>query len=86
MGKKLIRGLGNAILGVAEFPGQIVKGCREKTWDFGVITGIWYWFSREIDGTWDICSFYLPNPATPNELTFTEEWPWDALMGKSAGK
>ena len=50
IGEKLGRGVGNALGGVLEFPGQIVKGVKEPAWDAGIIKGLWFWLSREVDG------------------------------------
>ncbi len=79
IGNKLMRGAGNALLGFCEFPGQIAKGTKLKSWDIGIIKGLWYWFSREVDGIYDIMSFPLPNPRDTMGLAFDEKWPWDAL-------
>lgn len=79
MGNKLLRGAGQAIFGFVEVPGQILKGAREKAPDFGIIKGFWYWFSRDIDGIYDVCTFWLPNPRDTKGLAFDEKWPWSAL-------
>ena len=76
---KLGRGLGNALFGVAEVPGQIMKGVEEKAWDLGIVKGLWYWFSREVDGVWDICSFFLPGHRDTKGMAFDEKWPWTAM-------
>jgi len=81
MGNKLLRGLGNAIFGFVEFPGQIVKGVKEKAPDIGLVKGIWYAFSRPVTGAYEATTFLLPNPVDTKALAFEEEWPWDALMG-----
>ena len=84
---KLGRGFGNALFGFVEFPGQIVKGIKNGAPDLGIVKGLWYWYSREIDGTFDICTFPLPNPKDTKALPFDEKWPWSALgdsMQKSA--
>ena len=79
IGNKLGRGLGNGILGFLEVPGQIVKGVKEGAPDLGIIKGIWYWFSREVDGAYDIITLLLPNPEDTEAVKFDEKWPWSAL-------
>ena len=79
IGNKLGRGLGNAICGFLEFPGQIVKGIKLKAFDVGIGKALWYWYSREIDGIYDVCTFPLPNPKDTKALAFDEKWPWSAL-------
>ena len=79
IGNKLLRGLGNAVFGIAEVPGQIAKGAKLKAPDFGIIKGFWYWIGREIDGIYDICTFPLPNPTDTKALSFDEKWAWSAL-------
>ena len=80
VGKKLVRGLGNAFLGVAEVPGQIVKGIQEGAPDIGIVKGLWYWMSRSTQGFSDIMTCVLPNPKETKGLAFDEEYPWDALV------
>jgi putative exosortase-associated protein (TIGR04073 family) len=79
MGNKLGGGLGNGFLGFVELPGQIMKGLKLHAPDLGIIKGLWYWYSREIDGICDIVSFILPNPKDTKALAFDEKWPWSAL-------
>ena len=79
IGKKLGRGIGNTLFGAAEFPGQIVKGVKEGAWDLGIIKGLWFWLSREVDGIWDLCTFPLPGPRENEGYPFDEKWPWSAL-------
>jgi putative exosortase-associated protein (TIGR04073 family) len=80
VGQKLVRGLGNGLLGIAELPGQIVKGVQEGEPAMGLVKGVWYWFSREVYGLGDIVTVILPNPVENKGMAFEEEWPWDALM------
>jgi putative exosortase-associated protein (TIGR04073 family) len=79
VGNKLGRGLGNALLAFLELPGQVVKGVKLKAPDAGIVKGLWYWYSREIDGIYDVCTFWLPNPKDTKALAFDEKWPWSAL-------
>lgn len=80
IGNKIGRGLGNVLLGFVEMPGQIVKGYKLKTADVGIVKGIWYAISREIDGAYDLATCLLPNPVDTKALAFDEKWPWDALF------
>jgi putative exosortase-associated protein (TIGR04073 family) len=79
MGNKLGRGLGNCMLGFLELPGQILKGFKPHAPDFGLVKGLWYWYSRQIDGIVDVASFPLPNPKDTKAMAFDEKWPWSAL-------
>lgn len=79
IGTKLARGLGNAAFGMLEVPGQMMKAMKCNAFDLGIGKGLWYWFSREIDGIYDIGTCVLPNPKDTKGLAFDEEWPWTAL-------
>jgi len=79
IGSKLLRGAGNMFLGVAEIPGQIAKGISNKSPDLGIIKGIWYFYSREVEGAKDIATFILPGPKETTGVAFDQEHPWDAL-------
>lgn len=83
MGKKLVKGLSDGFLGVAEFPGQIVKGVKDKSPDAGIVKAVWYTFSREMWGCYELVSFYLPGQRENRGMAFDQEWPWDALIGKN---
>lgn len=80
IGSKLLRGLGNSLLGFVEFPGQIAKGIENKSWDLGVVKGLWFWYSREIYGAGDIATLIFPIPKDNPGYAFDEEYPWDALV------
>ena len=80
--KKLGRGLLNTGLGVLEVPGQIMKGIEERSWDLGIIKGVWYALSRTVDGIWDLATFPLPGPADTKGEPFDEEWPWSAMVDR----
>jgi len=79
IGKKITRGLGNAAFGFLEVPGQLVKGMRNKACDWGAGKALWYWFSREMDGVYDLATAPFPNPKDTMGLAFDEEWPWTAI-------
>jgi putative exosortase-associated protein (TIGR04073 family) len=81
--QKLQRGAFNVLFGVCEVPGQIMKGIEEKAWDAGIIKGIWYFLSREIDGAVDLMTFFLPGPRDVRGVAFDEKWAWSAMGEKS---
>jgi len=79
IGKKLVRGLGNSLLGIAELPGQVMKGMDEGEPAMGLVKGVWYWFSRSYDGFGDLVTVISQGPIDNVGAAFDEEWPWDAL-------
>lgn len=79
IGRKLVRGMGDLLFGFVELPGQIVKGVGEGAFDAGIIKGVWYSVSREIDGICDIITFWMPVPGDNKALAYDEERPWTAL-------
>ncbi len=79
MGKKFIRGLGNAFLGWVEIPGQMLKETQKGALDLGFVKGMWYWFSRTADGFSDMFTAFSPNHVDEKGIAFEEEWPWDAF-------
>ncbi|MDP8258945.1 MAG: exosortase system-associated protein, TIGR04073 family [Candidatus Aadella gelida] len=79
IGNKLLRGIGNTVFGVVEIPGQIVKGIKDGAPDLGIVKGLWYFASREMDGAVDMGTFYMANPKDTKGLAFDEKWPWSAL-------
>lgn len=80
MGNKLVRGFKNTLFGLAELPGQIVKGVGEGANDFGIGKGLWFACSREICGITDLATLIFPNPEENMGYSFEEEKPWDALL------
>lgn len=79
MGNKLVSGVCDTVFGFVELPGQFAKGVKLRAPDAGIGKGIWYWFSRELDGIYDAVTFLLPNPKDTKGLAFDEKWPWSAL-------
>lgn len=77
--RKLGRGIGNGLLGIAEVPGQIKKGVNDGDVVVGVVKGFWYWGSREVYGFNNIMTSFVPNPKDNLGTHFDEKWPWDAL-------
>ena len=76
---KLLRGAGDSLGGFLEFPGQIMKGIKNKSYDLGIIKGLWYWYSRQVDGIANVSTFFLPNPPDTKGAAFDEKWPWSAF-------
>lgn len=79
VGKKFIKGAGDALLGFVEVPGQIAKGISDGAPDFGIVKGIYYWFSRTANGFTDMMLSIAPNPRETYGIAFDEEYPWEAL-------
>jgi putative exosortase-associated protein (TIGR04073 family) len=79
IGAKLARGLGNAVFGVLEVPGQLIKGMKAHACDFGLGKALWYWFSREMDGFYDGATCVLPNPKDTMGMKFDDRWPWTGV-------
>jgi putative exosortase-associated protein (TIGR04073 family) len=79
-GNKLLRGVNNLVFGIAEIPGQILKGINEGEPATGLIKGFWYWGSREVQGIIDIISVFHPNHEHHEGVAFDEENAWDALF------
>ena len=80
VGKKLFRGVGNALLGIAELPGQVMKGIDEGDPGMGLVKGVWYTFSRGAYGISDVMTALVPGPIDEVGLAFEEEYPWEALV------
>ncbi|MBF0253322.1 MAG: exosortase system-associated protein, TIGR04073 family [Candidatus Omnitrophica bacterium] len=85
MGRKLFRGLGNAVLAPVEIPGQIIKGIKNRSFDLGILKGLWYTYGRATEGCFDISGFIFPNPVDNKAVAYDEKWPWDALLNSING-
>jgi putative exosortase-associated protein (TIGR04073 family) len=79
-GRKLGRGLGNALAGICEIPGQTMRGSRDDHLLRGMGRGVWYFLGRECNGVVDIGLFLLPNPRDTYGSVFNERWPWYAMV------
>jgi hypothetical protein len=79
---KLLRGLGNGFLGIAELPGQILLGIDNGEVGTGIVKGIWFTLSRHMYGIGEAFGCLVPNPADTRGVTFDQEWPWDALSNR----
>lgn len=80
IGHKLVRGLANGFLGIAELPGQTLKGLYDGEPIKGLGKGFWYWLSREVYGLTDIFSCIVPNPEDNKGVAFEEKDAWGALV------
>lgn len=82
--RKIVRGVANGFAGIAEVPGQIVKGASSGDALVGIpvgaVKGVWFWFGRSANGYADAILFLVPNPPDQVGCGFDEEWPWDALV------
>jgi putative exosortase-associated protein (TIGR04073 family) len=83
MGRKFARGLGNTLFGIAEVPGQICKGTKSCLPDMGIVKGVWYFLSREVDGVFEMATFAFPNPVETKGMPFDEANATDALSSCS---
>ncbi len=79
IGTKLCRGLADGFLGVAELPGQIMKGIDDGKPVQGVVNGFWYMFSRQVYGFGSVFTCLVPNPIDNPGVAFNGEWPWTTL-------
>jgi len=79
VGRKLLRGLGDGLLGIAELPGQTLKGIDEGNALVGLGRGLWFWASRTVYGLGSLYSCIVPNPEDNPGYAFEEQYPWDAL-------
>ena len=82
-GRKLVYGLADGFLGIAELPAQIVAGAREGETVKGIGKGFWYWWSREVYGLGGIGSVLgclASNPEDNPGHTYKGEWPWSELV------
>lgn len=85
MGNKLVRGAGNLLCGIAEVPGQIIKGSKEDALLMGIVKGFWFFFGREVNGACEMLTFCVPGPEDTKGYPFEEAYAWSAL-GDSFGK
>lgn len=79
VGRKLARGVTDGLLGVAEFPGQILRGASDGNIVMGVGKGLWYWVSREAQGFTGVLGCIVPNHEDNLGHAYEGDWPWSAL-------
>ena len=82
VGRKLGHGLTNALLGIAELPGQTLNWAFEGNPMKGLGRGIWFWLSREVYGIVSIISCVVPNPTDNPGYPFDGKWPWTTLSNQ----
>ncbi len=79
IGEKFRRGLADVMLGFVEVPGQMIEGSKEGALDLGIVEGVWFWWSREINGFFDIITTFLPGHVDEKGMPYDEKWPWDTF-------
>ncbi len=84
MGRKFVRGAGDAIFSPLEFPGHMKLGFEDSANNnpgSGILQGVYFSLSRLYTGGTDAVLFALPNPkdTVGNELDYA--YPWGALTG-----
>lgn len=84
MGKKLVRGSGDAIFSFMEIPGQINLGIKNDNVGSGMIKGLYFGVSRLYTGATDAALFALPNSPDTVGFDYEQPYPWDALKGVEA--
>lgn len=80
IGRKLVRGLADGVLGIAELPGQTIKGIDDGNVGKGLCKGVWFWFSREVYGMGSIFTCIVANPVDNPGYAFEQKWAWSALV------
>jgi len=79
VGRKLARGLTDSFLGIAELPGQIIKGVNDGDVVLGIGKGIWYTLSRGVSGFGNIVPCIVPNHEDTLGYSYGNGWPWETL-------
>lgn len=82
MGKKLVRGAGDAIFSPLEFVGHMGTGIKDSNPGAGFLQGIYFSASRMYTGGSDAVLFALPNPKDTVGNQFDYAYPWGALKGE----
>lgn len=83
IGRKLGHGVADSLLGIAELPGQTMKGAKNGNVLVGFTRGIWYWFSREVYGFGNVATCIVPNPEDNPGYAFNGLWPWSSLSSEA---
>lgn len=81
-GRKLVHGFANGLTGIAELPGQTIKGHREGNVVKGLGKGVWFWWSRTIYGMGNIYGCLTPNPVDNPGYHWTGKYPWSDLSAQ----
>jgi len=82
VGAKFIRGAEDALLGVLEVPGQIKQENKTQGGNMlvGFFRGMWFWFSREVNGFTNLATCIVPNPVENLGYPFHQDAPADAAF------
>ena len=89
IGMKLCHGVTDALIGIAEVPGQIKLGStateeKGKELALGAGRGVWYWWSREFNGFGNVLLCLVPNGEETQGYAYNGEWPWSKLITEPA--
>lgn len=89
VGMKLAHGVADAVVGIAEVPGQIMLGSeatqeKGKELALGAGRGVWYWWSREFNGFGNVFLCLVPNGEETQGYAYNGEWPWSKLITEPA--
>ncbi|MBU1863643.1 MAG: hypothetical protein KKH94_08285 [Candidatus Omnitrophica bacterium] len=79
IGRKLAHGIANGFTGIAELPGQTMRGVSDGNAVKGLGKGVWFWFSRSLYGFGEIFTCLVPNHPDNPGYPFNGDWPWTAL-------
>lgn len=79
VGRKLAHGVTDAFAGILEVPGQIKTGLDDGNVVVGAGKGVWFWWSRTLNGFSGILLCIVPNHETTEGYAWEGDWPWSAL-------
>jgi hypothetical protein len=79
VGRKLAHGVTDAFAGILEVPGQIKAGMDDGNVAVGAGKGIWFWWSRTLNGFSNIVLCIVPNHETTEGYAWEGDWAWSAL-------
>lgn len=82
MGRKFVRGAGDAIFSPLDIPGHIRVGIKDSNPGAGILKGLYFGGSRLYTGGTDAVLFALPNPKDTVGNEFDYAYPWGALKGE----
>lgn len=86
IGRKIVRGLGDAFVGIAELPMQTIRGKDEGNALVGFGRGVWFWLSREVYGMGNLMTCIVPNPKDNPGYPFDREYPWSPVEKGAKGR
>lgn len=79
IGRKLVRGIGNSVVAIAEVPCQTVEGGFQGSSLKGFGKGLWFWLSRQVYGFGEVVTCIVPNPQDNPGYLLNGQWPWSIL-------